>query len=633
MTLSATCKVSIAFADGPLVVSPTWTDVTAWVRSVRTNRGRSNELDDFQAGTATVVFENVDRRFDPDYTSGAYYPNVKVRRQIKIEGVYSAVTYPIFRGVVQSWGQDWPVHNRDATCTVQAVDLFGLLATWDLPDSAYEIVVRSLDPTAWFDVGSTDPVDVINGHTATYGALRTEVPSLSAGSTAASRHTVTPGVGTSSTVAVFGFASESSDQTTLTAFLKVTDFLESYNGSVAFDVSLLALGVTHDSGTGYCQMGVASTGQFAGYVSTSGGSAQVGGTTGETLNDGYTHHLAMVRDGTDLELFVDGVSLATATTGSTAFTISNGTIGSGPSGLSISSISRRHDFIIDQPTIWHGTALTSTQLLALSGARYGWAPERADARIVRILDALGIPSGLYSTSTASSSVGAFVGGTDALSYVQSVSRSDQGRLFVNRSGVITFHPKTTDMGAAAVATFADDSTASSVKYSGFGLEYDDRLIYNDVTVSGVDAEAKTENLTSIGSYSRRGLSVRTQLPTDEAARDVAAVHVFRFADPQTRGKSWVVHPQRTLNASSTLGYATVLGRELGDIVTIKRTPQTGTAIEKTVSVSSIAHTIDIPEGQWDVSFSGVPAYTTSAFQWDVSEWDGTHGWDYTEPGI
>lgn len=626
MTLSATCKVSIAFADGPLVVSPTWTDVTAWVRSVRTNRGRSNELDDFQAGTATVVLENVDRRFDPDYSSGAYYPNVKVRRQIKIEGVYSAVTYPIFRGVIQSWGQDWPTHNRDATCTVQAVDLFGLLATWDLPDSAYEVVVRSLDPSGWFDVGSSDPVDLLGDRTATYGALRTEAPALVVGSTGASRHAVEPGVETSSTVARFGWGPGSSDKTTLAAFLKVTDFLESYNGSPAFDVSLLVIGLTHSSGTGFCQMGVASTGQLSGYVSTSGGSAQVGGTTGETLNDGYVHHLAMVRDGTDIELFLDGASLATATTGSTSFTITSGIIGSGPSGLSVSSISRRHDFVIDEPTIWHGTALTAAQLLALSGTRYGWAPERADARIVRILDNLGVPSGLYSTSTASSSVGAFVGGTDALSYVQSVARSDQGRLFVNRSGVVTFQPKTTDMGGSASVTFADDSTANSVKYSGFGLEYDDRLIYNDVTVSGVDAEARTENLTSISSYSRRGFSIRTQLPTKEAARDVSQTAVARYADPLTRGKGWKVHPERTLNGSSTLGYATVLGRELGDLVTIKRTPETGTAISKTVSVTSIGHDIDIPEGKWDVSFTGAPAYTTASFRWGTSDWGGSDGW-------
>jgi len=628
MSLSATCKVSIAFADGPLVASPAWTDVTAYVRSVRTNRGRSNELDDFQAGTATIVLENTDRRFDPDYASGAYYPNVKVRRQIKVEGVYSATTYPVFRGVVQSWGQDWPVHNRDATCTVQAVDLFGLLATWDLPESAYETVVRSLNPTSWFDVGSTEPADLIGQSTVSYGGLRTEAAALAVGSTGASRHVIDPYDDnvTVSSVASFGFSPNSSNKTTLAAFVKVSDLLESYDGVVAFDVSLLAVGVRHNSGTGVCRVGVASTGQFVGYVSTSGGSAQVGGTSGETLVDGYRHYLAMVRDGTGLTLYLDGVSFATAVTGSTSFTVLDGTIGSGPSGLSISSVRRRHDFIIDEPTVWHGVALTAAQLLSLSDTRDGWAAETASARIVRVLDLLTVPSGLYSTTTASSSVGAFVGGSNALSYLQSVARSDQGRLFVDRSGVITFQPKTADMGGSASVTFADDTTASSVRYSGFGLEYDDRLIYNDVVIAGVNCEAKKENLTSIAAYSQRSLSLRTQLPTTAAARDVAEATVARYADPSTRGKGWKAHPQRALNGVSTLGYATVLGRELGDLVSIKRTPPVGTAITQTVSVTSIGHDINIPEGKWDVSFTGAPAYTTASFRWGTSNWGGTDYW-------
>jgi len=625
MSLSATCKVSVAFADGPLVASPTWTDVTAYVRSVRTSRGRSSELDEFQAGTATVVFENIDRRFDPDYTSGAYYPNVKVRRQIKVEAVYSAVTYPVFRGVVQGWAQDWPTHNRDATCTVQAVDLFGILATWDLPDSAYETVVRTLSPTSWFDVGSSTPQDITGKSTLTYGSSREEAPALVVGSTGGSRHTVQRGVATGSQVAKFGGATGSETATSLSVFVKVAELLESYNGAVAFDVSMYAIGLLHNSGTGYCLLGLASAGTPVGYVSTSGGNDEIGA-TGQSLADGTVHHLALVRNGTGLTLYVDGASYDTGTVGSNAFTITSGDIGAGPSGTSVSSVLRFHDLVIDEPTVWHGVALTAGQISDLYATRTGWAPETADARIVRVLGVLGVPSGLYSTTTASSSVGAFVGGSDALTYLQSVSRSDQGRLFVNRSGVITFHPKTVDMGGSAAATFADDSTANSVKYSTFGTDFDDRLIYNDVTVSGVAAEFRGEDQTSITAYSRRGLSVRTQLPTNEACRDVAQSTQDRYSDPVTRGRSWKVPPERNLNGSATLAWATVLGRELGDLVSLKRTPQTGTAITSTVSLTSIGHEIDIPEGKWDVTFSAAPAYTTAAFRWGTSNWGGSDGW-------
>jgi hypothetical protein len=38
-------KVEIAFDHGPYVVSPTWTDVTSYVREMTTDRGRSDDWD------------------------------------------------------------------------------------------------------------------------------------------------------------------------------------------------------------------------------------------------------------------------------------------------------------------------------------------------------------------------------------------------------------------------------------------------------------------------------------------------------------------------------------------------------------------------------------------------------------
>lgn len=597
MSLAATCKVSIAFADGPLVVSPTWTDVTAYVRSVRTNRGRNNELDDFQAGTATVVLENVDRRFDPDYSSGAYYPNVKVRRQIKIEGVYSAVTYPIFRGVVQSWGQDWPVHNRDATCMVQAVDLFGILATWDLPNTAGEMYALSLSPSAWLPLDDSDNVarDRVSGYFGNYPSDRESVDALEPLGDGASQFG--PGA-----LIVNGSWGSSTDSTV--AFL-VKD---------PVDGGVDLVNVASSAGFLFAET---SGGGVRGVFNIPPDTAEVTG--GNVL--GTTSHVVLVRSGTTVTLYVNGVSIGSDTDGAltAAFVPTSVTVNDLNSTITATSF--------DEVMVFHGTALTATQAGLLADAELtGWASQTADARITRVLDLLDVPSGLYSTAAASSSVGVFQAGSDALSYLQTVARSDQGRLFVNRSGVITFHPKTTDMGASAAATFADDGTASSVRYSGFGLEHDDRLIYNDVTVTGVESEATSANATSQGTYSIRSLSVRTALPLNSACRDVAQAYVARFADPQTRGKGWTVHPERALNGSATLGYATVLGRELGDVVSLKRTPPVGSTITKSVSVTSIGHDIDIPEGRWQVNFAGAPAYTTASFRWGTSNWDGADTW-------
>ena len=42
-------------------------DVTSYVRSVETNRGRANNYDAFDAGSAQIVLDNRGREFDPTY--------------------------------------------------------------------------------------------------------------------------------------------------------------------------------------------------------------------------------------------------------------------------------------------------------------------------------------------------------------------------------------------------------------------------------------------------------------------------------------------------------------------------------------------------------------------------------------
>ena len=82
--------VEIAFDDGPYVVSPTWTDVTAYVRELTIDRGVNDDWNLVASGSATVVLSNRDRRFDPFYTSGPYYGKLLPRRQIRIRATHSS---------------------------------------------------------------------------------------------------------------------------------------------------------------------------------------------------------------------------------------------------------------------------------------------------------------------------------------------------------------------------------------------------------------------------------------------------------------------------------------------------------------------------------------------------------------
>jgi hypothetical protein len=121
--------VEIDFAHGPLtaLASATWTDITTYVVNIATRRGRGDALSRIDAGTATLVLDNSDRRFDPTYTSSPYYPNVVPMKKIRISAVYSATTYRIYTGYIASWPPDWP-GGLDATTTIACVDAFTFFA-------------------------------------------------------------------------------------------------------------------------------------------------------------------------------------------------------------------------------------------------------------------------------------------------------------------------------------------------------------------------------------------------------------------------------------------------------------------------------------------------------------------------
>jgi len=124
-----TLLVEVDFAHGPLtaLASNTWTDITSYVQAFTTRRGRSNTLGRMEAGTATVVLDNSDRRFDPTYASSPYYPNVVPMKKIRISATYSAVTYRLFTGFIESWPPDWP-GGLDVYTTIGCVDAFKYFA-------------------------------------------------------------------------------------------------------------------------------------------------------------------------------------------------------------------------------------------------------------------------------------------------------------------------------------------------------------------------------------------------------------------------------------------------------------------------------------------------------------------------
>ena len=100
-----------------------YADLSSLVMSISIKRGRQRQLDQFNAGTAQVMFNNNTRILDPLNASSPYYPYILPRSPI----IINANGFPIYTGFVQDWNLDYGLANQDrmiASC----VDNFGTLS-------------------------------------------------------------------------------------------------------------------------------------------------------------------------------------------------------------------------------------------------------------------------------------------------------------------------------------------------------------------------------------------------------------------------------------------------------------------------------------------------------------------------
>jgi len=105
----------------------TMVDLTSIVESVNITRGRSRQLDQFNAGTATIAFNNKTQVLNPSNTSSPYYPFVLPRCPVQV----LANGIPIYTGLVTDWNLDYDISNQDmmyASCA----DQFTVLANQSL---------------------------------------------------------------------------------------------------------------------------------------------------------------------------------------------------------------------------------------------------------------------------------------------------------------------------------------------------------------------------------------------------------------------------------------------------------------------------------------------------------------------
>lgn len=112
--------------DGPFgLAGDILKDVTAEVQAVSVRRGRSRELERYQAGALTVDLDNSGRKYDPAAGTAItpYGASMRPRKAISV----TSGGYPVFAGIVEDWDLEYDLSGGHVA-SVKATDGFVFLA-------------------------------------------------------------------------------------------------------------------------------------------------------------------------------------------------------------------------------------------------------------------------------------------------------------------------------------------------------------------------------------------------------------------------------------------------------------------------------------------------------------------------
>ena len=205
-----------------------------------------------------------------------------------------------------------------------------------------------------------------------------------------------------------------------------------------------------------------------------------------------------------------------------------------------------------------------------------------------------------------------------LQYITQINETAEfGRLFMSRSGVLTFQDRIGTTLSAPVADFHDDGT--NFKYDGVGISFEADAVVNRAVVTGLDGDSHTAtDPASIATYFIQTTSITNSLLHDSTEIQEAAEYLLN-PEPEPRYTS-VATKFLMLTTAQKDTLATV---DIGDTITIEKTFPSGTgttSLGQELSVEGIEHFIDFASGHRITLYT---APTTIVYQLILD--DATYG--------
>ena len=195
-------------------------------------------------------------------------------------------------------------------------------------------------------------------------------------------------------------------------------------------------------------------------------------------------------------------------------------------------------------------------------------------------------------------------GTGTLEYLQLVSNSEFGDLFLSKDGKVTFRERNAVPNIPDIV-FSDEVVAGAytgIQFADVNIVYGSENLYNRIALANADAipdEAFADDADSQANFGPRTYSQSGLLIQDPAQLQFLADFLLaRYKDPQYRFETVTV----VLDTLSTVNQDKVLDLEIGDIVQVRFEPSDiPPAIEQYCRIIGVRH--DWNPGSKNISFA------------------------------
>ena len=194
--------------------------------------------------------------------------------------------------------------------------------------------------------------------------------------------------------------------------------------------------------------------------------------------------------------------------------------------------------------------------------------------------------------------------TNALQYLQLVDTTENGQLFMSRSGAVTFKNRVFNPSFISTVVFADDATANAIRYSSIGVIYGSENLYNRVAVTRNGGTTQVaDSTTSQDAYGVASFSIDGVLLTsDTEAFNLASYLVGLYDEPELRINEVTVN----LHDKTPEQVDQICRLEIADVVQVIFTPnQIGSPINQYAMVTGISHDIGIDNHRVSIQLASV----------------------------